>query len=174
MVRPDGLEGGGGRRGADVGRHLSLARDDAMELDPCRPDSLEIAGLRGRGEGRHAFGGLPPPGDAPSGQRIEDDAAEHGRPGRGRPPQHEPVTGRSGDRGIEAQHRGCGAAREVQGSATAPTNDRLRGGRSEVDPEARPVRDGGGEHDEQSIRGVHLGVVREDDATVQAGCRVAR
>ena len=109
---------------------------------------------------------------AGSGSRI--DAAEHGRPGRGRPPQHEPVTGRRGERGIEAQHGGCGAARELEGVATASTNDRLRGGRSEVDPEARSVRDGGGEHDEQSIRGVHVGVVREDDATVQAGCRVAR
>ena len=140
MVRADRLEGGGGCRGANVGRHFALARDDAVELDPCRPDSLEIAGLRGRGKGRHAFGGLPPPRDAPSGQRIENDAAEHGRPGRRRPPQHEPVAGRRGDRGIEAQHRGCGAAREVQGGATAPTDDRLRGGRSEVDAEARPVR----------------------------------
>ena len=150
VVRPDRVEGSCGGRIADVGRHVSLARDDAVEIDPCGVDRRGIAGLRGRSQGRHAFGGLAPPRDAPSGQRIEDDAADHGRPGRGRPPQHEPVAGRSCQRGIKAQHGGRGARRQLDGVATTPTNDGLGRAGSEVDPEARPVRNRGRERDEHT------------------------
>ena len=97
MVHADGLESSGGRRVADVGRHVSLARDDAMELDPCGVDGHPVTSLGGRCQDRYAFGGLPPTGDAPGWSRIEDHAADHGRSGRGRPPQHEPVTRRRGE-----------------------------------------------------------------------------
>ena len=94
----------------DIGRHESLARDDAVEIDQCGVDGRGINGLRGRCQGRHAFGGLAPPRDAPCRQRIEDDAADHGRPGRGRPPQHEPV---AGGRASEASTRSTAAAAPV-------------------------------------------------------------
>ena len=170
MVRADGLEGGGGHRGADVGRNVSLARDDAVELDPCGVDGREIAGLCACGQDRHGRGSAAA-GRPPAGQRIEDHAADHGRSGRGRPPStnRSPVAAAS-----EASRRSTAAAPPGRSrESRLPDQRRPRPRRFQGGPGTAPGRRRGLRARRATGRTVHVGVVCEDNATAQAGCRVA-